>query len=129
VVDTAIILASSRNERQFIQRRGRVLRKAPGKEKATLVDAIALPPPSVGVDGKWMLKGELARAKKMADLADNQHRALLRLKEITDRYGVYLTELLDSGDEAEGDTPTDDLSNDSHPDHADEPVSEPDRRV
>jgi len=94
VVDTAIILASSTNERQFIQRRGRVLRKAPGKKKATLIDAIALPPSSVGKDGKWILKGELARAKKMAELADNQHEALLHIKDVTKQYGVLLTELL-----------------------------------
>jgi superfamily II DNA or RNA helicase len=130
VVDTAIILASSRNERQFIQRRGRVLRKAPGKEKATLVDAIALPPPSVGRDGKWMLKGELARAKKMAELADNEHRSLLRLKEITERYGVYLTELLDSGDRTtEEDAKTDDLPDDSNSNHAEGTFSETDGRV
>jgi superfamily II DNA or RNA helicase len=106
--DTAVLLASSTNERQFIQRRGRVLRKAPGKDTATLVDAIALPPPSVGRDGKWMLKSELARAKTMAELADNQHGALLQLKDHAERYGVYLSELLandsdtDPSDHAEG---------------------------
>jgi superfamily II DNA or RNA helicase len=104
VVDTAIILASSTNERQFIQRRGRVLRKAPGKKKATLIDAVALPPSSAGRDGKWILKGELARAKKMAELADNQHEALLRIKDMTKQYGVLLTELLMSDSDA---TPTD----------------------
>lgn len=100
VVDTAIILASSTNERQFIQRRGRVLRKAPGKKKATLIDAIALPPSSAGRDGKWILKGELARAKKMAELADNQHEALLHIKDMTKQYGVLLTELLTSDSDA-----------------------------
>ncbi|WP_118838218.1 DEAD/DEAH box helicase family protein [Salinibacter ruber] len=92
--DTAILLASSRNERQFIQRRGRILRQAPGKDTATLVDAIALPPPEVGRDGKWMLEGELARAQTMAELADNQHGALLQLQDHAERYGVYLSELL-----------------------------------
>jgi superfamily II DNA or RNA helicase len=97
--DTAIILASSTNERQFIQRRGRVLRTAPGKDHATLVDVLALPPPSLGRDGKWLLKGELARAKTMAELAENRHEALLQLKEHTKQYGVLLTELL--SDDAE----------------------------
>jgi superfamily II DNA or RNA helicase len=97
--DTAIILASSTNERQFIQRRGRVLRTAPGKDHATLVDVLALPPPSLGRDGKWLLKGELARAKTMAELAENRHDALLQLKEHTKQYGVLLTELL--SDDAE----------------------------
>ncbi len=41
--DTAFILASSTTKRQFIQRRGRVLRKAVGKQYAYLYDFIALP--------------------------------------------------------------------------------------
>jgi len=94
VVDTAVILASSTNERQFIQRRGRVLRKAPGKRKATLIDVVTLPPPSLGSGGKWLLKGELRRAKLMADLAENKHAALLDLKRHTENYGVMLTGLL-----------------------------------
>src|SRR5690606_34441400 len=40
----AFILASSTNPRQFIQRRGRVLRLAPGKESAEIFDFIVVPP-------------------------------------------------------------------------------------
>jgi superfamily II DNA or RNA helicase len=103
VVDTAVILASSTNERQFIQRRGRVLRTAPGKRKATLIDVVTLPPASLGRDGKWLLKGELRRAKLMADLADNKHAALLALKRLTENYGVMLTELLSNNANGEHD--------------------------
>jgi superfamily II DNA or RNA helicase len=42
-IDGALILASSKNPREYIQRRGRVLRKSIGKRKATIVDAIVLP--------------------------------------------------------------------------------------
>lgn len=35
---TAYLLASSSNPREFIQRRGRVLRRAPGKDHATIYD-------------------------------------------------------------------------------------------
>ena len=103
VVDTAVILASSTNKRQFIQRRGRVLRKAPGKRKATLIDVVTLPPPSLGPDGKWLLKAELRRAKLMAELADNKHAALLDLKRHTENYGVMLTELLSNNANGEHD--------------------------
>jgi superfamily II DNA or RNA helicase len=41
--DTAFILASSTTKRQFIQRRGRILRKAAGKQYAWLYDFIAIP--------------------------------------------------------------------------------------
>lgn len=100
VVDEAIIIASSSNSRQFIQRRGRILRKAPGKTIALLMDVIVVPPPSVGTDGKNMLRGELARAKEMAELAINREAALLRIKRHTERYGVLLIELI-SGDDNE----------------------------
>ena len=41
--NVAFILASSSSKRQFIQRRGRVLRRAPEKEYAYLYDFIAVP--------------------------------------------------------------------------------------
>jgi len=94
VVDEAIIIASSSNKRQFIQRRGRILRKAPGKTIAQLMDVIVVPPPSVGTEGRSMLRGELARAKEMAELAENKYDALLNIKEHTEKYGVLLSELL-----------------------------------
>lgn len=41
---TAYILASSRDPRQFIQRRGRILRHSPGKEHATIHDFVTVRP-------------------------------------------------------------------------------------
>jgi superfamily II DNA or RNA helicase len=43
-VRQAIMLASSGVEREWIQRRGRILRLSPGKAKASIHDIIALPP-------------------------------------------------------------------------------------
>lgn len=94
VLDMAIILASSSNKRQFIQRRGRVLRRAVGKKRAMLIDVIAVPPVTVGPEARSLLNGEIARAKEMALLAENRHEAILHLKEFTGQYGVRLTELL-----------------------------------
>lgn len=45
---TAYMLASSSNPRQFIQRRGRILRKHPGKQYAVIHDFIVMPPPNMG---------------------------------------------------------------------------------
>lgn len=42
----AYIMASTRNERQYIQRRGRVLRRAPNKAKAIIYDFVVVPPAS-----------------------------------------------------------------------------------
>jgi len=41
--ERAFILASTTNSRQFIQRRGRILRKSPGKEVANIYDFIVIP--------------------------------------------------------------------------------------
>ena len=44
-IKTAFILASSTNPKEYIQRRGRVLRKFPGKDYAVIFDFITLPFP------------------------------------------------------------------------------------
>lgn len=41
---TGIILASSGNPKEFIQRRGRIMRKSPGKTLATIYDFVVVPP-------------------------------------------------------------------------------------
>jgi len=41
---TAYLIASSRNPRQFIQRRGRILRRAPGKDQSTIYDFVVVMP-------------------------------------------------------------------------------------
>ena len=59
----ALVLASSRNPREFIQRRGRVLREAPGKSLARIHDAIVVPRHSRNNEGNTsLLEAELARA-------------------------------------------------------------------
>jgi len=47
VCRSAFILASTRNPRQYIQRRGRVLRKSLDKNEALIVDFVVLPLPGV----------------------------------------------------------------------------------
>lgn len=74
-VTHALILASSKNPREFIQRRGRVLRKAPNKALAYVHDAIVLAPrEDAGPEGRVsdpITDGELARAIEFAQHADN----------------------------------------------------------
>lgn len=74
VVDGALILASSTNPRQYIQRRGRVLRKAIGKRKAIIVDSIVLPRLNYDEerDPIPIVRGELARAWEFANHANNK---------------------------------------------------------
>ena len=90
-IKTAVILSSSGNPRQFIQRRGRVLRPHPGKERATIFDMIVLPPE---LDRKTLevernlLKKELRRFVEFADLADNAGEARMKLFNLQKRYGL-----------------------------------------
>ncbi|MGC1393094.1 MAG: DNA phosphorothioation system restriction enzyme [Coleofasciculaceae cyanobacterium] len=90
-VQTAIILASSGNPRQFIQRRGRILRPHPGKERATLFDMIVLPPDlerdTIEVE-RNLLKKELRRLLEFADLADNAGEARMKLLQLQRKYGL-----------------------------------------
>lgn len=90
-VQTAVILASSGNPRQFIQRRGRILRPHPGKERATLFDMIVLPPDlerdTIEVE-RNLLKKELRRLLEFADLADNAGEARIKLLQLQRKYGL-----------------------------------------
>jgi superfamily II DNA or RNA helicase len=68
---TAYLIASSRNPRQFIQRRGRILRRSEGKEYAKIYDfVVVLPSGSLPIEQAAgdFLKNELGR---VADFARN----------------------------------------------------------
>ncbi|QIR41089.1 DNA phosphorothioation system restriction enzyme [Tolypothrix sp. PCC 7910] len=90
-IQTAVILSSSGNPRQFIQRRGRVLRPHPGKERAIIYDMIVLPPDlereTIEVE-RNLLKKELRRFVEFADLADNAGEARMKLLALQKRYGL-----------------------------------------
>lgn len=75
-IDTAYILASTTVEKQWVQRRGRVLRPSPstGKTHAVIHDFLVLPPPEVPPDddSRRLVEGELARCDEFARLARNR---------------------------------------------------------
>lgn len=90
-IKNAVILASSQNPRQFIQRRGRILRPHPSKEKATLFDMIVLPPElgrSTLQIERNLLRKELKRFLEFADLANNAGEARVKLLSIQKKYGL-----------------------------------------
>ena len=99
-VTHALILASSKNPREFIQRRGRVLRTAPEKALAYVHDAIVLPLNSDATDGDNaadpIIAGELARAVEFARHADNPASAA-DLQQIAIGMGLDWRSLLGSG--------------------------------
>lgn len=89
-VTTAHILASTTVERQWVQRRGRVLRKCSrtGKESATIHDYIVVPPETLAGSApseiSGLLRGELERAREFAALALNAGAADGPLRTISD---------------------------------------------
>lgn len=88
----AFILASSTNPRQFIQRRGRVLRRAEGKSEAEIYDFIVVPPASdddhVDPAERKLMARELERVMEFAGLAINGPEALAELRDLRTRYDL-----------------------------------------
>lgn len=87
-VDHAMILASSQNPRQFIQRRGRVLRQSSGKAVAVIHDAIVVPVSLEDEPDQFgLLKSELLRAIEFAKSAFNRF-AGAELRSIAGHLGI-----------------------------------------
>ena len=94
-IKTAFILASTTNPKEYIQRRGRVLRKADGKSYADIYDFITLPRPLNDVYGltkesknqdKGLVIKELVRAYEFSRIADNKSEADEILNKIKELY-------------------------------------------
>ena len=95
----AIFCSSTGNSRQFVQRRGRVLRKSKDKEKATIWDLIVTPPnvsSAILAQEKNMFVGEVKRVVNFAVLADNKIEIFYgELKHICETMGIPLFDLVD----------------------------------
>ncbi|MGK7948643.1 MAG: DNA phosphorothioation system restriction enzyme [Xenococcaceae cyanobacterium] len=90
-ITTAVILASTSNPRQFIQRRGRILRPHPGKKQATLFDMIVMPPNlerETWEVEKNLLRKELIRFIEFAELSLNAESAISKLLSIQEKYDL-----------------------------------------
>ncbi len=92
ITKRAYFLASTTNPREFVQRRGRILRKHPQKTEALLYDFIVVPPLQNGVmDGehaKSLLRKEMPRFAEFASSAKNEFEARDVLVPILSRYDM-----------------------------------------
>jgi len=96
-VSHALILASSKNPREFIQRRGRVLRKSDNKALAFLHDAIVVPRRiEADFPGTAIVEGEIARAIKFGQGAENPS-SIADLRRIALRFGLDHETLVEEG--------------------------------
>ncbi|WP_170094363.1 DEAD/DEAH box helicase family protein [Halomicrobium mukohataei] len=87
---TALIIASSRNEREFIQRRGRVLRQTDAVDRAQIYDILVLPGLGAPPDddrARTLVKQEIERAKVLMEAAENRAAVERALAEELDTYG------------------------------------------
>lgn len=96
-IKTAFILASTNNPKEYIQRRGRVLRLAEGKDYAEIYDFITLPRKLDEVTGITeeqmkreftLVKNELCRAEEFARIALNSVTASAVLDDIRTAYDL-----------------------------------------
>ena len=92
--ELAIFCASTGNPRQFIQRRGRVLRKHPDKYMAEIHDLVVAPEvSSTSASYKMeqsLLKGELLRVKNFSMLSENPSYSQMELKAVMEHYGLNM---------------------------------------
>ncbi len=101
-IKSAYILASSTNPREYIQRRGRVLRRFRGKDKAIIYDFICLPLPAEDLsvlDGdvlksfKSLANNEINRITEFSKSALNAREGLALAEEIKKAFNMYTFEV------------------------------------
>lgn len=88
-IKSALILSSNDDYREFVQRRGRILRTYPGKDNAVIHDIIVLP--STDLCG-WA-KIELRRFREYARLAINWNKLEGELENLLSNYGISEQEI------------------------------------
>ena len=94
-IKTAFIMSSSRNPKEFVQRRGRLLRKSDKKEKAVIYDFITLPRDIENVvpmdleEDKSIIIGEVARMNEFGKLSDNPEKTAYLVNQIMTAYDFF----------------------------------------
>lgn len=104
-IKTAFVLASSTNPKEYIQRRGRVLRKAPNKPFAKIYDFITLPrpidealPDGVNFNSEYsLIKREYERMEDFACLAENTSEVVKLQDKISNYYQTHYAGRKDYG--------------------------------
>lgn len=92
--ELAIFCASTGNPRQFIQRRGRILRTHKDKKYAYIHDLVVVPEISSASETfemeRSLLEGELIRVRDFALMSENAHISIQQLKDILEYYNLSI---------------------------------------
>jgi len=103
ITKNAIFCASTGNPRQFIQRRGRVLRKFEGKEYANIYDMVVVPSIDLMIEEDSELKdmevrifkGELKRVANFLYSSENMMEIINnKIREVAEQYNLDIFELV-----------------------------------
>ena len=78
--DKVIIMSSSNNPKEYVQRRGRVLRRYEGKEKAEIYDMAVIQSDDSGNLIESIIEGEKNRLKDFISLCENQGPCIKKLE-------------------------------------------------
>lgn len=105
-IKTAFILASTTNPKEYIQRRGRVLRLAPKKPYAVIYDFVTLIKPLSAVDqyasdyncGRALAKRELSRLIEFGSIALNSRDSDQLITDIEETYDLDSTAIEEDND-------------------------------
>jgi len=95
-IESALILSSNDDYREFVQRRGRILRKYGNKKYANIYDVIVLP----SVQTPKIAEIELRRYYEYARLAINSKELLVELDNIAIEYGLRREDFITNFDDA-----------------------------
>ena len=92
--ELAIFCASTGNPRQFIQRRGRILRTHKDKKFAYIHDLVVVPEVSSAAESfnmeRNLLAGEIRRVKDFALLSENAYSSVQELDDILEYYNLSI---------------------------------------
>ena len=108
-IKTAYILASTTNPKEYIQRRGRVLRLYPGKEAAYIYDFITLPRELTTVENtsaelakseRALVVKEIKRMREFCHISLNPYETQMLIMDLRDIYNVTEEKILEK-DEGE----------------------------
>lgn len=93
-IDKAVIMASSTNPKEYIQRRGRVLRTYPNKQYSIIYDMVTLPRdldcirPTTDIEYDLsLIRREIKRVKDFAELSLNEYASDELIAKIESVYG------------------------------------------
>lgn len=79
----AFFISSTTNPKEFIQRRGRVLRKADNKIEAIIYDFIVIPDENTDLSvARYLIEREMPRFAEFSDLSSNKYDARSKIKHI-----------------------------------------------